>query len=146
MNYPAQSKGGIKSFIIQLEEITINSRYNRRIKTNHQWYVYQDYGATNTKRAYKRNWQQPHCTIQFDIIRDDKTKDYCYTKSETGNKIETLSPGQISSNEEGTKDYIETNRLIDFPSEFLWKAREKADRRSQVKVLNHTKPPFDYQA
>ena len=43
---------------------------------------------------------------------------------------------------------IETNRLLDFASEFLCTAKEKADRHlkvKDVKDLYYTKPPFDYQ-
>lgn len=66
--------------------------------------------------------------------------------SEARRKKESLFSGEISSYDEGTKDYIETSRLLDFASEFLWKAKEKANRPSQVDGLNNTKPPLDYQA
>ena len=57
---------------------------------------------------------------------------------------QTLLKGEVSVYDEGTKEYIESNRLLDYVSEFLWKAREKADRPLQVNGLNETKPPFDY--
>ena len=68
------------------------------------------------------------------------------TVSESGRRSETLFVGEVSVYDEGTKDHIETNRLLDFASEFLWKDKEKNDRPVQVSGLNDTKPPFDYQA
>ena len=52
--------------------------------------------------------------------------------AETGRRSETLFPWEISTYDKGTKDYIETNMLLDFASELLWKVKEKADRPSQV--------------
>ena len=54
------------------------------------------------------------------------------------------SNDEVSIYDEGTKDYIKSNRLLDFASEFLWKTREKADRPVRVNGLNEIKPPFDY--
>ena len=64
--------------------------------------------------------------------------------SESGQRKETLLDDEVSVYNEGTKDYIESNRLLNFISEFLWKAREKADKPVQVNALNETKPAFDY--
>ena len=63
--------------------------------------------------------------------------------SESGKRSEALFSGEVSVYDEGTKYYIETNRLLYFASEFLWKAKEKADR--PVNGLNDTKPSFDHQ-
>ena len=57
---------------------------------------------------------------------------------------ETLKDDEVSVYDEGTKDYIELNRLLDYISEFLWKAGEKADRPVLVNGLNETKPTYDY--
>ena len=64
--------------------------------------------------------------------------------TKSGRRDETLVDDEISVYDEGTKDYIESNRLLDYISEFLWKAREKADRPVLVNGLNETKPSFNY--
>ena len=65
--------------------------------------------------------------------------------NETGRRSGTLFAGETSVYDEGKKeDYIESNRLLDYAAEFLWKAKEKAVL-VQVSGLNKTKPPFNYE-
>ena len=45
--------------------------------------------------------------------------------SKSGRRNETLADDEDSVYDEATKDYIESNRLLDYISEFLWKARRK---------------------
>ena len=65
--------------------------------------------------------------------------------SETVRRNETLYPGKVSVYDEGTKDYIELNRLLDFIAEFLWKSKERIGRFLQVNGLNEITPSFDYE-
>ena len=64
--------------------------------------------------------------------------------SRSGRRNESLDNGEISVYDEGMKDYIQSNRLLNYISEFLWRAEEKADRPVLVSGLNETKPNYDY--
>ena len=62
----------------------------------------------------------------------------------SGRVGETLKDDEVSVYDEGTKDYIESNRLLDYILEFLWKAGRKADRPVRVNGLNETQPFSHY--
>ena len=62
----------------------------------------------------------------------------------SGRVGETLKGDEVSVYDEGTKEYIESNRLLDYIAEFLWKANGKADRPVLVNGLNESKPSFNY--
>ena len=50
--------------------------------------------------------------------------------SKSGRKSEPLFAGEVSVYDEGTKDYIETNRLLDFAQNFYGRLRRKPTDRS----------------
>lgn len=84
---------------------------------------------------------------QFDLTECKMIKQRIISiqnRSESGRRRETLFKGEVSVYDEGTKNYIESNKLLYFASEFLWKAIKEADRPVQLSGLNETKPPFDY--
>ena len=89
-----------------------------------------------------------HRVVRFDLTECETIKELIISiqnGSKTGRRDETLLEGDVSVYDEGTKDYIESNRLLDFASEFLWKARERDDRPVQVNGLNETKLPLNYE-
>ena len=72
-----------------------------------------------------------HRITKFDLVETEVIQERIMAIQngpKSGRRNETLINDEISVYDEGTKDYIESNRLLDYISEFLWKAREKADR------------------
>ena len=64
--------------------------------------------------------------------------------SKSGRRNETLDNSEISVYDQGLKDYIQSNRLLDYIAGFLWKAKEKADRPALVNGLNETNTNYNY--
>ena len=90
-----------------------------------------------------------HRITRFDLVETEVIQERIkaiLNGSRSGRRIETLAHDELPVYDEGTKEYLESNRLLDYVSEFLWKAREKADRPLQVDGLNETKPTYNSSA
>ena len=88
-----------------------------------------------------------HRITRFDLVETEVIQERIkaiLNGSRSGRRRETLNDGETSVYDEGMKDYIQSNRLLDYISEFLWKAEEKADRPVLVNGLNETKPNYNY--
>ena len=88
-----------------------------------------------------------HRITRFDLVETEVIQERIkaiMNGSKSGRRNEILADNEVSVYDEGTKEYIESNRLLDYISEFLWKAREKADRLVPVNGLNETKPSSNY--
>ena len=88
-----------------------------------------------------------HRITRFDLVETEVIQERIkaiLNGSKSVRRDETLKDDEISVYDKGMKEYIQSNRLLDYVAEFLWKAGEKADRPSQVNGLNETKPTYDY--
>ena len=87
-----------------------------------------------------------HRITRFDLVETEVIQERIkaiLNGSKSGRRSESLEDGEISVYDEGMKDYIQSNRLLDYISEFLQKARKEADRPTQVNGLNETQSLFN---
>ena len=69
-----------------------------------------------------------HRITRFDLVETEVIQERIKAilkGSRSGRREESLAQDEWPVYDEGTKDYIESNRLLDYVSEFLWKARER---------------------
>ena len=141
--YTTQPKSRIKPTIMQLGKSRIDTNRKGSRDRNSLQYVKQNSRAPDRMQHNTRNWKSSHHKIRLGRNVQERIKAILIGVV-SGRVDETLKDDEVSVYDEGTKEYIESNRLLDYIAEFLWKANVKADRPVLVSGLNETKPTLNY--